>query len=111
MSTYDPDELVLSKRDVIELLEAIEIYWNQNTRDNLLYLAGVKLMKQGIKLTPEKAVKKIWNTFLKFILVVQYENALQKALKSGESWGATLTKIKIDIARDGIDKAMKKYSN
>ena len=111
MSSYNPDELILSKQDIIDLLDAVNVYWNQNKKENAMYIGGLKLMKTGIRVTPEKAVKKIWNTFLKFILVVQYENAIQKALTNKETWANTLTKIKIDIAEQGIDKAMEKYTN
>ena len=110
-TNYDPDELVLEKQDVMDLIDAVLIYWNQNKKENLLYIAGLKTMKAGLTITPEKAVKKIWNTLLKFIMVVQYQNALQSAMKNKETWANTLDKIKVTIAKDGIDKAMKKYTN
>ena len=111
MSDYNPDELVLSKQDVMDLLQAVENYWNQNKVENILYLSALKIIKTGVRVTPEKAVKKLWNTFLRFVKVVEYENGLKRALNNNESWADTMKKIKINLAEDGLDNAMRKYTD
>lgn len=109
-TTYDPDELELSKNDVLDLIDAVLFFWNKNKKENWHYIIGLGTMRIGVKITPEGAVKKIWNTLLKFMWIVQYENAIHKALKNKEEWAMTLLKLKQKIATDGIDKALENYT-
>ena len=103
VTRYNPDEFILSKQDVMDLIEAVIVYWRKNTKENAIYIAGLKTMKWGLYVTPEKAVKKIWNTFLAFIFRVQYENAMAHAMKNKETWAETLSKMKKKIAVEGIE--------
>ena len=103
ITRYNPDEFVLSKQDVMDLIEAVIVFWRKNTKENAIYIAGLKTMKYGLYITPEVAVKKIWNTMLSFIFRIQYENALAHALENKETWGETLAKIKKKIAKEGIE--------
>ncbi len=102
VTKYDPDELALTKKDVLEIMDAVKIFWSKNKSENWFYISVLQSMKAMAVVTPEHVVKKIWNTMLKFIFRIQYENALQHAMKNKETWADTLSRIKQKIAEDGI---------
>lgn len=104
VTRYNPDEFILSKQDVMDLVDAVILFWKKNPKENALYIAGLKTMKFALYVTPERSVKKIWNTLLHFIFRIQYENALAHAMKNKESWSQTLSKLKKKIAVEGIEK-------
>lgn len=95
---YDPDTLDLSKQDVLDFIDAIVERWKKNKKDNLKFIAAVKLMKVGIRLQDEETIKTIWGDILDGFNRLQYENAMRKMQKQNISWADVKAKIKKEIA-------------
>lgn len=109
---YDPDEFVLTRKDVEDFINIVLHYWGRTLKDkikNIKLIAGLEMMKAGLILTDENSFKVIWSMLLHFISKLQYENAMQKALKDGENWGKTLKKLKSDLRDGGLEKMFARY--
>jgi len=91
---FNPDELVLSKKDVLELLDGIGNRWKQNKKDNWKFLTSLEMMKAGIHMTGEETIKMIWSEILNGLNELLIENSLAIAKGNKESWAETFNKIK-----------------
>ncbi len=114
MSTdFDPDEFVLVKQDVIDFLDIVLQYWKRDTRSlirNIKLIGGLEAMKTGVKLgMGDDEFKIIWSMLLTFIAQLQYQNAIAKATRDGETWGMTVSKLKQDLRDGGLEKLMQRY--
>ena len=50
---FNPDELVLSKDDVLDLLDGIESRWKKNKKDNWKLLLSLEGMKVYIRFSSD----------------------------------------------------------
>lgn len=91
---FDPDELKLTKDDILELMDGIERRWKRNNKNNTHFVIGMEAMKIGIRFTSEQTVKDIWGEIVNGFDELLYENAQAKAKGENESWAFTLEKIK-----------------
>ena len=91
---FNPDDLALSKKDVLELIDGIAERWKQNKKDNWKYIASLEMMKAGIHMTGEETIKMIWSEILKGFNELLMENSLAIAKGNNESWAETFEKIK-----------------
>ena len=69
----DPDELHLSKKELLVFLRSCVSEWNQNKIKNWQYIIW---MITGITATPESVLKVIWRKIISWINKLQYQNAL-----------------------------------
>ena len=110
---FDPDEFVLTKDDVIDFIDIVLKYWSRDTASrikNIKLIAGLEAMKLGVKMgMGDNEFKIIWSMLLTFISQLQYQNAIAKATRDGEAWGATVAKLKQDLRDGGLEKLMARY--
>ena len=72
---YDPDELVLTKTQILECMDTVENVWKEGgTRRNAKYLAGIKLFKLAIRSQDEKVIQSIFKLTMKFLDLLQNKN-------------------------------------
>ena len=91
---FDPDELKLSKKDILELMNGIETRWKKNKKANTQFIMSMEAMKIGIRLTSEQTVSQIWYEIVNGFNELLYENAIAKANGENETWSQTLEKVK-----------------
>ena len=91
---FDPDKLVLSKIDVLELLDGIESRWKKNKKDNWKLLLSLEGMKVYIRMTSDETIKAIWTEILNGFNELLIENAIAVGKGNDESWATTFEKIK-----------------
>jgi len=91
---FDPDELKLTKKDILELMNGIENRWKKNNRANNQFIISMEAMKIGIRLTSEKTISQIWYEIINGFNELLYENGIAKAKGENESWAETLEKVK-----------------
>lgn len=72
----DPDELHLSKKELLVFLRLCVSEWNQNKIKNWQYIIWMSAMITGITATPEPVLKVIWRKIISWINKLQYQNAL-----------------------------------
>ena len=91
---FNPDELVLTKSDVLELFDGISQRWKKNKKDNWKFLASLEMMKAGVHMTGEDTIKAIWSEILHGFNELLIQNSLAIAKGNNESWAETFEKIK-----------------
>jgi len=91
---FDPDELKLTKTDILDLMNGIEKRWKRNNKANSQFIISMEAMKIGIRLTSEKTVSQIWYEIVNGFNELLYENAIAKAKGENETWSQTLEKVK-----------------
>lgn len=99
----DPDKIVMTKKDILEIIDLILQQWNQNFGANWKFILGLRGIKAGIMLQPESVVRKIWTALLGFINQILYEFTIRDALKQDEAWAKALSKVKQKIKTEGLD--------
>jgi len=65
--TFDIDKFNLSKKDILEIINAISQRWRKSKISHLKnaqYIIGIEAMKVGINLTSEKVIQQIWRDIL-----------------------------------------------
>ncbi len=100
---FDPDELKLTKKDIIELMNGIESRWKKNKKANSQFIISMEAMKIGIRLTSERTVSQIWYEIVNGFNELLYENALSLAKGENRSWAQHLDKVKTKIKQDAGD--------
>ena len=75
--TFDPDELQLTKKDLVDFCQRCIEEWKQNTRGNFKYIVAMTLMKSQISITPERVLKEVWAKIIKWFYDLNWENAKQ----------------------------------
>jgi len=101
---FDPDELVLSKKDIIEMMDSIEDRWRQDKRSNYKFIISIEAMKLGIRMMNEDTVTKIWSEIVNGFNELLYENAIAKARGENESWSTTLDKVKTKLKENAGER-------
>jgi len=91
---FNPDELKLTKKDILELMNGIENRWKKNKKSNSQFIISMEAMKIGIRLTSEQTVSQIWYEIVNGFNELLYENAIAKANGENETWSQTLEKVK-----------------
>jgi len=99
----DPDKIVMTKKDILEIIDLILQQWNQNFGANWKFILGLRGIKAGIMLQPEGVVRKIWTALLGFINQILYEFTIRDAVKQDEAWAKALSKVKQKIKTEGLD--------
>ena len=116
MSTdFNPDEFVLTSKDVLEFIDIVLNYWKRTFKarlQNTKMIGGMEMMKIGVKFQDEDEFKMIWSMLLYFINQLQYENAMQNMRlkdKSGKNnFGEIVAKLKNDLRNGGLEEMMEK---
>lgn len=91
---FDPDKLTLSKKEIMEFVDAILHRWKKNYLENAKYIAGLELMRFGLLMTGEDTLTKIWSEILNGFNDLLYENAMARARNEHADWAAIQEKIK-----------------
>ncbi len=94
---FDPDQLVLSKRDITEMMDSISKRWSKNKSSNYKFIISIEAMKIGIRLMDENTVGLIWKEIINGFNELMYENAMAKARGENESWSKTLERVKTKL--------------
>lgn len=100
---FDPDELMLSKKDILEMMDSIEDRWKKNNKSNVQFIISMEAMKVGIRLTKEEVITKIWFEIVNGFNELLYENAISKAKGENLTWAETLEKVKTKLKDDSGD--------
>ena len=94
---FNSDELRLSKKDILELMNAIENRWKKNKKANAQFVISMEAMKIGIRLTKEETISLIWAEIINGFNELLYQNALAKAKGENQTWAKTLEIVKTKL--------------
>ena len=88
---FDPDELVLTKSEIVDFCDRVLKKWNESPAINTNNILAMTAVKASVVWTDDDSLKAIWNEILKWIFELLYENAM---VKDDESWGNVMRKLK-----------------
>ena len=88
---FDPDDLVLTKPEIINFCDRVLEKWNKTPTMNTNNILAMTAVKASVVWTDDDSLKAIWNEILKWIFELLYENAM---VKDDESWGNVMRKLK-----------------
>ena len=78
LDSLDPDNLNLTKKDLINFCYKCIDDWKSNKIGNFKYILAMELIVSGVKLTREDVLKAVWKKILVWFWDLQFQNALQE---------------------------------
>ena len=76
LDSLDPDNLNLSKKDLLDFCHSCIDEWKANRIGNFKFIVSMELIIAGVKITPEDVLKAVWKKILVWFWDLQYSNAL-----------------------------------
>ena len=89
--SFDPDNLVLTKPEILDFCDRVLKKWNENPAMNTNNILAMTAVKASVVWTDDDSLKAIWSEILKWIFELLYENAM---VQGDESWGHVMKKLK-----------------
>ncbi|QDI88246.1 hypothetical protein Nisw_01210 [Candidatus Nitrosopumilus sp. SW] len=87
---FDPDELVLSKNEILEFCDRVIEKWSKNTTKNAKNILAMNAVKTSVLWTDDESLKAIWREIIAWTFELLYENAMSQ----DEQWSNMLKKLK-----------------
>ena len=91
---FDPDKLVLGKKDILDFCDRVIEKWSKNPSKNSNNILAMNAVKTSIIWTDDDSLKAIWDEIIAWTFELLYENALAQGNVTDENWSNTLKKIK-----------------
>jgi len=91
---FNPDELQLTKSDIIEMLDSISERFKKNKKGNFKFIISVEAMKMGIRMMDDQTLTQIWTEIINGFNELLYQNALNSKLSWSENLKIVKDKIK-----------------
>jgi len=91
---FNPDELQLTKSDIIEMLDSISNRFKKNKKGNMKFIISVEAMKIGIRMMDDQTLSLIWTEIINGFNELLYQNALN----SNMTWSENLKIVKEKIS-------------
>ena len=76
LDSLDPDNLNLTKKDLLDFCHSCIDEWKTNRIGNFKFIVAMELILAGVKLTSEDVLKAVWKKILVWFWDLQYKNAL-----------------------------------
>ena len=76
LDSLDPDNLNLTKKDLLDFCHSCIEEWKSNRIGNFKFIVAMELILAGVKLTSEDVLKAVWKKILVWFWDLQYKNAL-----------------------------------
>lgn len=88
--SFNPDELVLTKNDILEFCDRVIAKWNKNPSKNVKNILAMNGVKTSVLWTDDESLKAIWTEIITWTFELLYENAMAQ----DEEWANLLKKLK-----------------
>ena len=76
LDSLDPDNLNLTKKDLLDFCHSCIEEWKANRIGNFKFIVAMELILAGVRLTSEDVLKAVWKKILVWFWDLQYKNAL-----------------------------------
>lgn len=87
---FDPDELILTKTEILEFCDRVIKKWNKNPSENTKNILAMNAVKTSVLWTDDESLKAIWSEIVTWTFELLYENAMAQ----DEEWANMLKKLK-----------------
>ena len=91
---FDPDELVLTKTEILEFCNRVIKKWNEHPSKNTKNILAMNAVKTSVLWTDDESLKAIWGEIISWTLELLYENAIAQGKETGDDWTKVMKKIK-----------------
>ena len=71
----DPDQMVLTKQEIVEFCDKVLAKWNKNPNENAQNIMAMNNVRMSVLWTEEDQLKAIWAEILKWAFVLLNRNA------------------------------------
>ena len=93
-SDFDPDELVLTKKEILSFCDRVIEKWEKNPIKNANNILAMNSVKASVFWTDDESLKAIWGEILHWTFEILYENALAQGNNDESSWSDVLKRLK-----------------
>ena len=76
---FDPDRLVLSKKEILEFCDNVLDKWKKEPQTNSRNIVAMTAVRTSVFWTDDKSLKAIWGEILKWTFELMYKNAIAQA--------------------------------
>ncbi|AFS80632.1 hypothetical protein NKOR_03690 [Candidatus Nitrosopumilus koreensis AR1] len=87
---FDPDELALTKPEILEFCDKVIKKWSKNPSKNAKNIIAMNAVKASVLWTDDESLKAIWSEIILWTSELLYENALAQ----DNEWANMLKKLK-----------------
>ncbi len=91
-TTFDPDKLALTKKDILDFCDRVLEKWSKNPSKNANNILAMNAVKTSVVWTDDESLKAIWNEIISWTFELLYENALAQG--KDNDWSKVMKKIK-----------------
>ena len=81
IKSFDPDQLVLTKEEIVKFCDDVLEKWNKNPDENIDNIFAMNMVRTGILWTDEEPLKAIWTEILKWAFTKLYKNSVNEEKK------------------------------
>ncbi|CAD6518014.1 conserved hypothetical protein [metagenome] len=93
-TSFDPDNLVLSKNEILAFCDKVIEKWNKHPTKNANNILAMTAVKASIVWTDEDSLKAIWGEIIAWVFELLYENALSQGKNDDANWSTVMKKLK-----------------
>jgi len=86
---FDPDELVLTKNEILQFCDRVLQKWNKNPPKNTKNILAMNAVKTSVLWTDDESLKAIWREIIAWTFELLYENAISQ----DKEWANMLKKL------------------
>jgi hypothetical protein len=90
---YDPDRLVLSKKEILEFCDNVLDKWNKEPKVNSRNIVAMNAVRTSVFWTDDESLKAIWGEILKWTFDLMYKNAIAQAKEENSEWSPIFEKL------------------
>ena len=91
---FDPDKLVLTKKEILEFCDKVLAKWNKNPTKNAQNIIAMNAVRMSVLWTEDDQLKAIWAEILKWAFELLYKNAIAQGREENVNWSEIMSKIK-----------------
>ena len=88
---FDPDNLELTKSEILEFCDRVIKKWNKNPTKNASNILAINAVKTSVLWTDDESLKAIWSEIIHWTFDLLYENAMAHG---DDEWTNVMKKLK-----------------
>jgi hypothetical protein len=93
-TTFEPDKLALTKKDILDFCDRVLEKWGKDPSNNANNILAMNAVKTSVVWTDDESLKAIWNEIISWTFELLYENALAQGKDANADWSNVMKKIK-----------------
>jgi hypothetical protein len=90
---FDPDRLVLSKKEILEFCDNVLEKWKKDSKVNSRNIVAMTAVRTSVFWTDDKSLKAIWGEIINWTFELMYKNAIAQAKEENSEWSPIFEKL------------------